>query len=140
MKRKDRALVAANYIEHWQSILGLRDWDIRYQDEQPGNDSWASTRFSTSDRAVALLVDKRLPYMEPQVLHELMHVVLFDYHQLVASLLHHLDRKTTRQVTDLLHDAEERTIEQLVRAFLPDAPRVTVKPKDKDGPWRAFSE
>ncbi len=124
MEFKEKDLLS--YLEKWQEILRLRDWDIRLE---VVNQKWRKTgdvKVDRDDKKAILLVNVFNPTsenLEETIIHELLHIKLWDMDQMLEGFLHSLFGKdpedprynfALQQFMILL----ESTVEDLTKGFL----------------------
>ena len=80
-----------SYLEKWQGILRLKDWDIKL--EMVTNE-WRKTgdvKIDQDDKAAILLINNCNPKqtnIEAVIIHELLHIKLWGMDQMIEELLH----------------------------------------------------
>ncbi len=80
-----------SYINKWQDILRLRDWDIKLE---LVTNEWRKTgdvKIDQSDKKAILLVNNCNPKqtnIESVIIHELLHIKLWGMDQMIENLLH----------------------------------------------------
>lgn len=124
MEFKEKDLLS--YLEKWQEILRLQDWDIRLE---VVNQKWRKTgdvKVDRDDKKAILLVNVFNPTSEnteETIIHELLHIKLWDMDQMLEGFLHSLFGKdpedprynfALQQFMILL----ESTVEDLTKGFL----------------------
>jgi len=80
-----------SYLNKWQDILRLRDWDIKLE---LVTNEWRKTgdvKIDQDDKKAILLINNHNPKqtnVESVIIHELLHVKLWGMDQMIESLLH----------------------------------------------------
>lgn len=108
-------------IEKWAERLMVRDWHVRFLDEEPIPDSRACTSFWGSKRVAVIRVRKSAPeaVWEECVVHEMIHIALNDYVSDVKNILEPAIPQCGAAVTlARLDEREEIIIEKLTYALL----------------------
>lgn len=81
---------AVVFLEKWQKLLRLQDWDIAYR---PVEEKWRKTgdiKIDKDDRTAILLINTCNPKqsnLEQLIIHELIHLKLWELDQLTESLM-----------------------------------------------------
>lgn len=124
----DQDLIA--YATTWREQLGLGEWNIWLSEhDAPGGsaDRAGHTNLNTRYlRACITLLRSLTPERKRQVIrHELLHVMLAFIDQAVRYTIARLPKKERKQARAIYIDAEEQTIERLVRALQPEADDTT---------------
>lgn len=81
---------AQAYLDKWQKILRLMDWDIKLQFVEVQWRKTGNIKIDMDDRAAILLVNKFNPKqtnMEEVIVHELMHLKLHGMDQMIELLI-----------------------------------------------------
>ena len=79
------------YLDKWQNILRLRDWDIKLE---LVTNPWRKTgdvKIDETDRTAILLInncDPKQANIEAVIIHELLHIKLWGMDQMIEKLLH----------------------------------------------------
>lgn len=117
---------ARRFLEKWQGILRLRDWDIRLQMVEIPWRKTGDIKIDRDDHKAILLVngcDPKQTNLEALVLHELLHLKLWDLDQTTEQFLHGMfgededDPKYQYALTQFM-TALESTVEDLAKSFL----------------------
>lgn len=114
------------YMQKWQEILRLRDWDIRLQ---PVDVPWRKTgdiKIDEDDRNAIVLVNVHNPKQtnaEALIVHELLHLKLWAMDQMIESLINAVygeDEGDPRREFAYNHfmNTLESTVEDLSKAFV----------------------
>lgn len=114
------------YLQKWQELLRLRDWDIRLQ---PVDVPWRKTgdiKIDADDRNAILLVNVHNPKQtnaEALIIHELLHLKLWAMDQMIESLINAVygeDEADPRRAFAYDHFMQtlEVTVEDLAKAFV----------------------
>ncbi|QAA32951.1 hypothetical protein [Clostridium manihotivorum] len=114
------------FLEKWQDILRLRDWDIRYV---LVNKDWRKSgdiKIDAEDKKAVLLINNfnsRWPNLEELVIHELIHVKLYGMDQLIEGLIYQVFGKNEEdKKLDFAYDKFmrllETTTEDLAKSFV----------------------
>jgi len=80
-----------SYLDRWQGILRLKDWDIKLE---LVNKEWRKTgdvKIDEDDKTAVLLINNHNPKqtnIEEVVIHELLHIKLWGMDQMIEALLH----------------------------------------------------
>lgn len=122
MKVSERAVT--RYLEKWQPILRLNDWDIRVQIVRKEWRKSGDVKADLDDKKAILLINQKpiCENMEELVVHELVHIKVYAMDQMLDDCLSALygTRKSRRkefaygQFMTLL----ESTVEDLTKALL----------------------
>jgi hypothetical protein len=129
-------------VAKWQRHLNLGDWDIRYDPQvetDPG--TWATIENRYPEKVAVISLARDLPgqALELTIVHELVHLVLKPLEHLTSSLLAQVsDEKAQAVLSTLFEDDLEVVVEQLARACVPGAPRLTVGSEPKWRLWRLW--
>lgn len=113
----------AAYAEEWRQRLGLGDaWDIwlNANDAPGGNaNSAGHTNLDTRYlRATITIMRSLSPERSRSVIrHELLHVALAPIDQAARYIVARLPKKDRKQAREMYIDAEEQTIERIVRSI-----------------------
>lgn len=114
------------FLNKWQDILRLRDWDIKYD---LVNVEWRKTgdiKIDTTDRKAILLINNFNPKqnnLEALVIHELLHLKLWGMDQMIEKLMYTVfgqdeeDPKFNFAYDQFMH-LLETTVEDLSKGFL----------------------
>lgn len=114
------------FLNKWQDILRLRDWDIKYE---LVNVEWRKTgdiKIDTTDRKAILLINNFNPKqnnLEALVIHELLHLKLWGMDQMIEQLMYTVfgqdeeDPKFNFVYDQFMH-LLETTVEDLSKGFL----------------------
>ena len=114
------------FLNKWQDILRLRDWDIKYE---LVNVEWRKTgdiKIDTTDRKAILLINNFNPKqnnLEALVIHELLHLKLWGMDQMIEKLMYTVfgqdeeDSKFNFAYDQFMH-LLETTVEDLSKGFL----------------------
>ncbi len=114
------------YLEKWQAILRLQDWDIKLY---PVDKEWRKTgdiKIDADDRTAVLLVNVYNPKrsnLEELIIHELLHLKLWGMDQMIDSLLgcvygsDEQDQKREFAYTQFM-TLLESTVNDLAKSFL----------------------
>ncbi|NLB60961.1 MAG: hypothetical protein GX802_00795 [Clostridiales bacterium] len=114
------------YLENWQAILRLQDWDIKLY---PVDKEWRKTgdiKIDADDRTAVLLVNVYNPKrsnLEELIIHELLHLKLWGMDQMIDSLLgcvygsDEQDQKREFAYTQFM-TLLESTVNDLAKSFL----------------------
>ena len=82
---------AHSYLDKWQEILRLRDWDIKLEFV---TNEWRKTgdvKIDEDDKKAILLVNNCNPKqtnVESLIIHELLHIKLWGMDEMIENLLH----------------------------------------------------
>jgi len=113
------------HLAKWQDILRLRDWDIAVQIVDPPWRKSGDIKIDLDDRKAVLLVNRKgkCDNLEELVVHELLHLKLYDMDQLIEAQLEIIfgtdGEDPKRQfVFYLFMKALESTVEDLTKALL----------------------
>ncbi len=124
MKFKEKDLLS--YLEKWQEVLRLQDWDIRLETVDQKWRKTGDVKVDRDDKKAIVLINVFNPTSEnPEetVIHELLHIKLWDMDQMLEGFLHSLFGKdpedprynfALQQFMILL----ESTVEDLTKGFL----------------------
>ncbi|HOG01550.1 MAG: hypothetical protein BWY35_01147 [Firmicutes bacterium ADurb.Bin248] len=117
------------YLEKWQSILRLMDWDIKLR---PVEKEWRKSgdiKIDTDDRTAVLLVNvcnPRQTNLEELIVHELLHLKLWGMDQMIETLMNCVygedesDKKREFAYTQFM-TLLESTVNDLAKSFLQQA-------------------
>ena len=78
-------------IEKWQSILRLRDWDIKLELVPRAWRKTGDVKIDQHDKTAIVLInnyDPKQTNIEAVIIHELLHIKLWGMDQMMESLLH----------------------------------------------------
>ncbi len=90
MEKKFDMKKAQCYLDKWQEVLKLRDWDIRLCEV---NQEWRKTgdiKIDATDRRAVLMLNNYNPHndnLEALVIHELLHLKLWGMDQMIEELI-----------------------------------------------------
>lgn len=79
------------YVDKWQDILRLRDWDIKLEFVTKEWRKTGDVKIDQDDKKAIVLVNDCNPKkenMESLVIHELIHIKLYGMDQMIEELLH----------------------------------------------------
>ena len=79
-----------NYINKWQKILRLMDWDLKFQFVETEWRKTADIKIDMDDRNAILLLNKCNPKqtnLEETIIHELLHLKLFGMDKMIETLI-----------------------------------------------------
>jgi len=79
------------YLDKWQSILRLRDWDIKLELVTKEWRKSGDVKIDQADKTAILLVNtfnSRQTNIEALIIHELLHIKLWGMDQMIENLLH----------------------------------------------------
>lgn len=114
------------FLEKWQDILRLRDWDIELR---PVEKPWRKTgdiKIDMDDRTAILLVnvcDPKQTNLEELIIHELLHLKLWGMDQMIENLIgcvygaEEADPKREFAYTQFMTRLES-TVNDLAKSFL----------------------
>ncbi|CEP79327.1 hypothetical protein UT300013_34040 [Paraclostridium sordellii] len=129
--------LSKQYLEKWQEILRLRDWDIKLEFV---NTKWRKTgdiKIDRDDKKAILMINVFNPKqtnIEGLIIHELLHLKLWGMDQMIESLIYSVfgeDEKDPRfefAYNQFMHELES-TVEDLAKAY------VTTGAEDKELSW-----
>ena len=78
------------YLNKWQDILRLRDWDIKIQYVEKEWRKTGDIKIDMEDRIAILLLNKfnpRQTNLEELIIHELLHLKLYGMDQMIETLM-----------------------------------------------------
>jgi hypothetical protein len=78
------------YLDKWQKILKLMDWDIKFQFIETNWRKTGDIKINICDRNAILLINKYNPKqtnLEELIIHEILHLKLFEMDQMIESLI-----------------------------------------------------
>ena len=78
------------YLDKWQKILRLMDWDIKYQYVEKEWRKTGDIKIDMDDRNAILLLNKFNPKqsnLEELIIHELLHLKLYGMDQMIDTLI-----------------------------------------------------
>lgn len=116
----DRDVLATILVNAWSDVLGLEDWDIRYDPAvETDSNCQANIDFRTMEKVATISLDRRLPLdsFEPSIIHELLHLVVKRYVLIVHNLIAQTPEPLQAFVANQVEAEEEAMIEQITRAF-----------------------
>lgn len=113
-------------LQKWQKVLRLQDWDIKLQ---PVDQKWRKTgdvKVDRDDRKAVLMVNVFNPSsenLEEVIIHELLHIKLWDMDQMLEGLLHSVfgNEEQDPRFQFAQHQFMimlEATVEDLTKSFL----------------------
>jgi len=79
------------YLEKWQSILRLRDWDIKLELVPSEWRKTGDVKIDQADKVAIVLINDCNPKqtnIEATIIHELLHIKLWGMDQMIEALLH----------------------------------------------------
>lgn len=79
------------YVDKWQDILRLRDWDIKLEFVTREWRKTGDVKIDQDDKTAIVLVNDCNPKqtnMEALIIHELIHIKLYGMDQMIEELLH----------------------------------------------------
>lgn len=122
------------YADQCVAALRLHDWTITFaMRKKPGNKASNMGATWLSPRYLSARIEIRRDLVDAQardtVLHELLHVVLGDVRQAQSRLLDLVAPAQVEHAAAIYTDAEEQTIERLIRVF---APFISIPAPDGD--------
>lgn len=118
--------LSKQYLEKWQEILRLRDWDIKLEFV---NTKWRKTgdiKIDRDDKKAILMINVFNPKqtnIEGLIIHELLHLKLWGMDQMIESLIYSVfgeDEKDPRfefAYNQFMHELES-TVEDLAKAYV----------------------
>ena len=80
-----------SYLRKWQSVLRLRDWDIKLELVTKEWRKTGDVKIDLSDKKAILLINDVNPKqtnIESVIIHELLHIKLYGMDQMIENLLH----------------------------------------------------
>ena len=105
----------AAYISKWQTLLNLHDWRITRRGSKASKDAMADIAISAGDKLAQWRIGKHFGSevvndhtLESTAVHELLHVLLADFKEIVAS----------KPTDEILDGAEHRVIHTLERLLV----------------------
>lgn len=113
------------YLDKWQNILRLRDWDIKLELVTKEWRKTGDVKIDRAEKAAILLINTcnpRFANIEPVIIHELLHIKLWDMDQMIEELLHCVygedenDPKFSFAYTQFM-EALETTTEDLAKGY-----------------------
>ena len=115
-QKRRRAL--EDYLRSTQHVLGLSHWVIDVDWSQHPKGSWAEIiRWPNQQRATLTVGELFLPAdpveQRNTVVHELVHVVLFNLHDMATRVVEELPDAASRLAETLLNDEVERTTDTI---------------------------
>lgn len=117
---------AQEYLEKWQKVLRLRDWDIRIHEVKQEWRKTGDIKIDETDRRAVLMLNNFNPHadnLEGLVIHELLHLKLWGMDQMIETLLGHVfgcdesDPKYQFAFTKFM-EILEPTVEDLAKGYL----------------------
>ena len=118
--------LSKQYLEKWQEILRLRDWDIKLEFV---NAKWRKTgdiKIDRDDKKAILMINVFNPKqtnIEGLIIHELLHLKLWGMDQMIESLIYSVfgeDEKDPRfefAYNQFMHELES-TVEDQAKAYV----------------------
>lgn len=102
-------------LDRYQHVLGLRDWDIRFDPEPPGDGARAEIDGWAMKRMASIRIDPRAPIdaLPRLVVHELLHLWLAQLEELYSPAA----AFTPPQVDTAFHQAWDRLEHQLIHVL-----------------------
>lgn len=116
-----------NYLEKWQDILRLRDWDILVKIVKTKWRKSGDIKVDLEDKKAVLLINQtpkceRLEELEELVVHELLHLKLYGIDQMIEDLLSLVYGKKESSKRDFAETQFmvllESTVEDLTKGYL----------------------
>ena len=117
---------AEDYLEKWQGILRLKDWDIKlYEVKQ----EWRKTgdiKIDLTDRKAILMLNNYNPKstnLEEVIIHELLHLRLWNMDQMIEELIgkvfgEDVNDSKYQFAYDKFMEVLETTVENLTKGYL----------------------
>jgi hypothetical protein len=114
-----------NYVDKWQDILRLRDWDIKLEFVTNEWHKTGDVKIDQADKTAIMLINNRNPKVtniEEVVIHELLHIKLWGMDQMIENLLHcvygedEADPKLAFATTQFM-EMLEATAQDLTKAY-----------------------
>lgn len=113
------------YLDRWQDVLRLRDWDIQVEIVETVWRKSGDIKIDLDDRKAVMLINRnpRSENLEELVVHELLHIKLYGMDQMLVQLLDAVfgcdenDVKREFAVTQFMLLLEP-TVEDLTKGFL----------------------
>lgn len=114
-KPEDRHDRIHGLIRHYQQLLGLADWDIRYDDSPPSDGSRAEIDGWAVKRMASIRIHPEAPNLSLRrlVVHELLHLWLSQLQELAAPLMAH----TPPAADETFNRAWDRVEHQLIHVL-----------------------
>ena len=115
-----------NYINKWQRILRLMDWDIKFQYVETEWRKTGDIKIDIDDRNAILLINKYNPKqdnLEELIIHELLHLKLFGIDQMIETLFECVYGKDKNDIKRIFAYNQfmtvlESTVNDLSKSFL----------------------
>jgi len=114
------------YLDKWQKILRLMDWDIKYQFVETEWRKTGDIKIDMDDRNAILLLNKNNPKqtnLEGLIIHELLHLKLYGMDQMIETLIECVYGKEDNDPKKLFAYNQfmtllESTVNDLAKSFL----------------------
>ena len=115
----------AKYLNKWQSILRLRDWDIAIKIVKTSWGKSGDIKIDLDDKKAVLLVNHspKCENLEELVIHELLHMKLYGLDQMIEELLSVVYGEEEKDPKREFANAQfmkllESTVEDLTKGYL----------------------
>jgi hypothetical protein len=115
----------AEYLDKWQSILRLRDWDIIVKIVKTPWRKSGDIKIDLDDKKAVLLVNHnpKCENLEELVIHELLHLKLYGIDQMIEELLSVVYGEEEKDAKREFADTQfmkllESTVEDLTKGYL----------------------
>ena len=114
------------YLDKWQKILRLMDWDIKFQYVETEWRKTGDIKIDMDDRNAILLINKFNPKqtnLEELIIHELLHLKLYEMDQMIETLIECVYGKEDNDPKKLFAYNQfmtllESTVNDLAKSFL----------------------
>ncbi len=115
----------AEYLDKWQSVLRLRDWDIKARIVKASWRKSGDIKTDLDDKKAVLLVNRspKCENLEELVVHELLHLKLYGIDQMIEELLSVVYGEEERDPKREFANTQfmkllESTVEDLTKGYL----------------------
>jgi len=117
---------AQKFLDKWQEILRLRDWEIRLFEVEKEWRKTGDIKIDENDRQAILMINNYNPKhttLEPLIVHELLHLKLWGMDQMIESMMKmafgqdESDPKYQFAFSKFM-EVLEPTVEDLARSFI----------------------
>lgn len=117
---------AQKYMDKWQEVLRLRDWDIRLHEVEQEWRKTGDIKIDLTDKKAVLMLNNYNPHqdnLEGLIIHELLHLKMWGMDQMIEGLIVKVfgeDESDPKYqfAYDKFMEVLEQTVEDLAKGFL----------------------
>ncbi len=118
--------LAQKYLNKWQDILRLRDWDIKLFEVKKSWRKTADVKIDEVDKRAILMLNNHNPHsynLEALIIHELLHIKLWGMDQMIEDLIGKVFGQDQEDLKyqfafDKFMEILETTTEDLAKSYL----------------------